>query len=134
MKEIKFNELYMSASKDGEMYFLELYIASGHMEYEVKVELEKIDFEILEKDAERAVFVHAALHHPFQSGSSALTKEKQREYLDIILHASKPEVEKFLTEKDHGSANGAVSNMVRITKQRDQSIMRQGKWFIENGR
>ena len=134
MKELIFNDLYMSATNDGEIYFLELYVASGHMEYEVKLKLEKRDFKVLEIDSERAVFLQAALHHPFQGGKSALNEDQQREYLDTILHSSKSEVEKFLTDKDHGSANGSISNMVRITKQRDQSLMRQGTWFIENGR
>ncbi|OBP14491.1 hypothetical protein A5320_12035 [Rheinheimera sp. SA_1] len=120
----------MQATKDGETYNLEFLVASGHMEYEVSVELEMRDFLVLENDSERAAFLQATLHYPFQAGRSALTKEKLREYLDVILHASQSEVERFLTDMDHGIANGAISNMVRITKQRDQYLMRQGKWFI----
>lgn len=130
MKEIKFDELYMSAIENGDKYSLELYVASGHMEYEVTIELEERDFDVLKKDTDRAAFLQAALHHPFQGGKSNLSKESQREYLDIILHASKPEVEAFLTAKDHESANGSISNMIKITKQREQSLMRQGKWFV----
>jgi hypothetical protein len=134
VKELKFDELYMLAIVDAGKYVLELWVSSGHMDYAVTVELEQRDFEVLAKDSERAAFLQAALHHPFQGGKMALSKEVQREYLDIILHATKPEVEMYLTNKDHGSANGSISNMVRITKHRDQSLMRQGKWFTENGR
>ena len=104
-------------------------IASGFAEFEVKVPLQEKDLKALRTDSERSAFLQAALHHPFQLRETALSEIEQREYLDVILHSPAAEVEAFLTTLDHGSANGAISNMLRITRGRNQQAMRSGKWF-----
>ena len=82
----------------------------------------------MEADAERAAFLQAALHHPFQLKETNLDLVEQRQYLDTILHAPKNETEEFLTRLDR-IANGAISNMVRITCGRELETMRNGIWF-----
>ena len=121
----------MEASFIDEKYILEIYIESGHMNFETTIEIQEKDFEVLKSDLERASLLHAAIHHPFQLKETALSKEEQRMYLDIILHGQNQEVENFLTKQDHGDANGAISNMLRITCKRDQNSLREGRWFKE---
>lgn len=110
-------------------YSLKISIASGIVDFMVTINLSCQDFEVIERDDERAALLHAALHHPFQLKDTALNEVKQRNFLNKILHASKSDVEKFLTNMDHGTANGAISNMIRITCKKDQSLMRKGHWF-----
>jgi len=129
MKEIKFNNLRMIATENGEKYSLEICVASGHADFTININIEEHDFKIIEKDEERASFLHASFHHPFQLKDTNLNEVEQRHYLDVILHSRKSEVEKFLTAMDHGNANGAISNMIRITCKRDYSLMRKGHWF-----
>jgi len=129
MKEIEFKKLRMIATSSGGVYRLEISIASGFVDFLVTIGLNQQDFEVIGKDEERAAFLHAALHRPFQRQKTALGEAEQRQYLDVILHGSESEVESFLTDKDHGAANGAISNMIRITCGREQSLMRQGNWF-----
>lgn len=129
MTEVRFDELRMLASSCDGACLLELAIASGFADFSVTIPLRQPDFEVIERDEERAAFLQAALHDPFQLQATALGVEEQRRHLDIILHGSKSDVEEFLTEKDHGVANGAISNMVRITCGKEQSLMRRGKWF-----
>jgi hypothetical protein len=129
MSRIKFDHLYMVAAHSEYGYSLEICVASGFADFVITIKLNERDYEVLQKDGERAAFLQAAFHHPFQLRDTALSESAQREYLDVILHGTKPDVEAFLTEKDHGGANGAISNMVRITCGRDQSLLRQGHWF-----
>ena len=127
--EFDFEGLRMYAVVDAIDACLFLSISSGFAEFEVQVRLTEKDLNVLRADPERSAFLQAALHHPFQLRETALSEVEQRRYLDIILHSSVPEVEVFLTALDHGSANGAISNMMRITRSRDQQTMRSGTWF-----
>ncbi|EDM24896.1 hypothetical protein LNTAR_04171 [Lentisphaera araneosa HTCC2155] len=129
MKNITFHNLRMEASQSGDAYELELDIDSGHISFDIKIEIEEKDFEVLQRDDHRAALLHAALFTPFQLKATALDLNEQRKYLDIILHSTQLEVERFLTKLDHGRANGAISNMMRITSQKDPSYMRKGYWF-----
>jgi hypothetical protein len=129
MTEVKFEELRMLASSCDGVYSLEIAIASGFADFFVTIPLSRIDFEVIGGDKQRAAFLQAALHDPFQLKATALGAAEQRRYLNIILHGSESDVEAFLTEKDHGIANGAISNMVYMTCGKEQSLMRQGKWF-----
>lgn len=131
MKKIKFNHLRMLADEINGQYSLEILVASGHADFGLQFEIREIDFQILSQDEERAAFLHAALHHPSQLKETRLNKAEVRRYLRIILHGKKSEVESFLTGLDNGRANGAISNMIRITCKREQSAMQQGHWFIE---
>ncbi|MFQ1689573.1 hypothetical protein ACK39A_13525 [Aeromonas veronii] len=131
MKKIKYDALRMQASFCDGVYSLNISITSGFADFVVTIPLSRPDFEVIEKDIERAAFLQAALHEPFQLRATALDEVELRRYLDVILHGSKLYVEDFLTQKDHDVANGAISNMVRITCGREQSLMRQGKWFSE---
>jgi hypothetical protein len=129
MKKIKFNNLRMTAIENDGKYFLEICVASGHTDFTIGINIEEHDFNVIETDEERSSFLHAAFHHPFQLKDTSLNEGEQRHYLDIIIHSTKSEVEKFLTEMDNGSAHGAVSNMVSITSKRDYSLIREGHWF-----
>ena len=120
--------MYAAVDANGASLFMS--IASGFADFEVEVPLEEKDLHVLRTDSERSAFLQAALHHPFQFKETALSGSEQRRYLDIILHSPVAEVEAFLTALDHGSANGAISNMLRITRGRDQQAMRSGKWFV----
>lgn len=128
--EINFDGLGMYAFVDEDSTSLCVLIASGFADFEVRIRLNEKDLRVLQTDSERAAFLQAALHQPFQLRQTALTEIEQRKYLDIILHASVAEVERFLTVLDHGVANGAISNMLRMTRGRDQQTMRNGRWFL----
>ncbi|MDH4427778.1 MAG: hypothetical protein QE495_15090 [Acidovorax sp.] len=119
--------MYVSVDENGTGLFVS--IASGFVDFEVRVPLNEKDLQVLQTDSERSAFLQAALHQPFQLRQTALSEIEQRKYLDIILHSSVAEVETFLTTLDHGSANGAISNMLRITRGRNQQTMRSGRWF-----
>lgn len=128
-QEIQFQKLRMTAlEKDGD-YSLNISIASGFVDFGVTVPLEKCDFEVIATDEWRATLLQAAMHNPFQLGHTALPENEQRKYLDIILHAPESLVDSFLTELDHGQANGAISNMVSITAKAEYQILRNGNWF-----
>jgi hypothetical protein len=129
MAKIVFENLRMTVLSDNGKYSLLFCVASGFVDFEVKIPLTKQDYTVIEADNERAALLQAALHQPFQLKETALGVEEQRYYLDTILHAPKPEVEAFLTEKDYGVANGAISNMVQITCGIDQGLLRTGQWF-----
>ena len=129
MNEVKFDNLRMWTTFRNGVHTLEISIESGFAEFVIAIALSQGDFEVIERDKQRAVFLHAALHDPFQLKETALNQVEQRRYLDVILHGSMHDVERFLTEKDHGIANGSISNMVRITCGREPSLMRQGHWF-----
>lgn len=119
----------MRAAVDANGVSLFVLISSGFADFEVKVALEEKDLQVLQTDSERSAFLQAALHQPFQVRETALSEVEQRRYLDIILHSPVADVEKFLTTLDHGSANGAISNMLRITRGRNQQVLRSGAWF-----
>ncbi|MGH1485461.1 MAG: hypothetical protein ACRBCI_04520 [Cellvibrionaceae bacterium] len=129
MKEIKYNNLRMVATASDGEYSMALAVASGFADFVVTVAIDQRDFDVISKDEERTAFLCAAFHHPFQLKKTALNEAEQRHYLDVILHASASDVENFLTEKDHSDANGAISNFVKITTEREQYLMRKGKWF-----
>lgn len=120
--------MYVVIDAKGASLFIS--IASGFAEFEVKVPLAEKDLVVLRTNSERTAFLQAALHHPFQLRSTVLSESEQRRYLDVILHSPVADVEEFLTTLDHGSANGAISNMLRITQGWDQRAMRNGTWFI----
>ena len=119
--------MYVALDAKGARLFVT--IASGFAEFEINISIEEQDLTVLRTNAERSAFLQAALHHPFQLRETELCEVEQRRYLDIILHSPVAEVEAFLTTLDHGSGNGAISNMLRITRGRYQKVMRGGKWF-----
>ena len=129
MSEIIFKELRMSIHSEDGKHSLSLCIASGFADFVVTIPLTEKDFDVIKTDDERASFLQAALHHPYQLKETRLGNEEQRHYLDMILHSPRPEAESLLTEIDHGPANGAISNMVRITCGKDQGLLRRGQWF-----
>lgn len=129
MGEIVFRDLRMVLLSDEGVHSLELAVASGHADFRVSIPLTEHDSAVIENDQERAALLQAALHQPFQLKETWLDESEQRLYLDVILHAPEADVEAFLTEKDHGRANGAISNMVRITRGKDPSRLRGGRWF-----
>jgi hypothetical protein len=127
--EFEFEGLRMRAAVDATGASLFVSIASGFAEFEVKVPLAEKDLQVLQTDSKRSAFLQAALHQPFQLRETALSEIEQRKYLDIILHAPVADVEAFLTTLDHGLANGAISNMLSITRGRNQQALRSGAWF-----
>jgi hypothetical protein len=129
MESIKYDSLRMMAIASDAKHTMELDVESGFVSFTVSISISKEDFDVLKQNEERAALLCAAIHHPFQLRQTNLNQNEQKYYLKVILHAPIPEVEKFLTEKDHGSANGAISNFIRLTYGRKQSSMRQGKWF-----
>lgn len=129
MKEINYDNLRMTATASDGTHTMELYIDSGFASFTVSFSISQRDFDVLEQSEERASLLCAALHHPFQLRKTHLSLDMQRHYLDKILHSPAWEVEEFLTKKDHGSANGAISNFIRLIYGREQSLIRQGKWF-----
>ncbi len=124
-----FENLRMTLESGGGKYLLDLGIASGHTDFSVSIKLTESDYLVIDTDSERAAFLQAALHRPFELKETRLNEEEQRYYLDTILHQPKEITEAFLTEKDHGPANGAIANLVRHTLGRDYKSMREGKWF-----
>ncbi len=131
MPKIHFDHLRTIAESHDEKYILSIWVESGFANSKIDITITEKDYSILENDGERAAFLVSAFHHPFQLKKTYLNLEEQRQYLDIILHAPKETVEAFLTEKDHGKAHGAISNMMRITCGRDQKLLRSGKWFAQ---
>jgi hypothetical protein len=129
MPETNFENLRMSIMTFDNERTLSLCVESGHVEYEISLPLNQRDCLVMESDMERAAFLQAALHQPYQLKETDLSDVEQRQYLDVILHSPQSEVEDFLTKLDHGRANGAISNMVRITSGRDCEPMRNGRWF-----
>ena len=130
MTEIVFENLRMSVATNGDSISLSFHVDSGHMEFNITLPLTAKDLAVIESDEERRTFLQAALHQPFQLKNTNLNETEQRQYLDTILHAPPPETEAFLTDLDNGVANGAISNMVRITRGIDPAAMRNGKWFM----
>lgn len=130
MTQINFDNLRMSiySIKDG--CELSFEVASGLADYNISIPITDDDFEIIKTDSQRAAFLISALHHPFQLEETRLNEQEQRHYLDMILHAPINKTESFLTNLDNGSANGAISNMVRITTGENRDYLRPGQWFI----
>ena len=129
MSEMIFENLRMTICSDNGKHSLILSVESGFVSIEVTIALTKEDFAVIETEKERAAFLQAALHHPFQLKETRLGNAEQRYYLDMVLHSSKSEAEAFLTEMDHGAANGAISNIVHITCGKDQALLGRGQWF-----
>ncbi|WP_444896468.1 hypothetical protein [Microbulbifer sp. SSSA005] len=129
MEKRVFHNLRMILLSSEESFSLDLGVSSGFADFSVSIRLNEKDYIVIDSDEERAAFLQAALHHPFQLKDTWLTESEQRSYLDIILHSPKEQVEAFLTEKDHGRAHGSISNMVRITCGREQATLRSGHWF-----
>ncbi|WP_328857999.1 hypothetical protein OG579_02825 [Williamsia herbipolensis] len=107
----------------------EIYVASGHADRVERLPISERHAHVLSTDVERYWFLFTALHHPYQLTETRLSAERLTDYLDAILFAEQPVVEAFLTELDHGSANGALSNLLRIFVDADYSRMRDGRWF-----
>jgi hypothetical protein len=112
----------------GEQLELNMLVASGHFDRDCEFPITERHLEAL-RDDERYLFLFAALHHPFQLSATELGADDVATYLDTILFAPKDEVEAFLTELDHGQANGAISNLVHIYAKADGPAMRAGHWF-----
>ena len=129
MSKTIFENLRMAISCDNGEHSLSLSVESGFIGFDVTIPLIEQDVAVLESDTERAAFLQAALHHPFQLKETRLDRAGQRYYLDRILHSPKSEVEDFLTNIDHGRANGAISNMVNTTCNKDHWKLRKGQWF-----
>lgn len=128
-KEIIFYDLRMLSKAENGAYTLSISVESGFAEYNVIIDINAQDFKIIENDKYRVALLQAALHRPFQLPETTLDKSEQRYYLDKILHANESEVNTFLTKLDHGQANGAISNMVRKSSDRDIENLRNGDWF-----
>ena len=129
MSKTIFENLRMTISCEKGEHSLSLSVESGFVGFDVTIPLIEQDVAVLESDNERAAFLQAALHYPFQLKETRLDMAEQRYYLDRILHSPKSEVEEFLTKIDHGKANGAISNMVNITCNKDHWKLRKGQWF-----
>ena len=114
--------------RDGEQLNLDMLVASGHMDRNCVFPITERHLEALQNDT-RYLFLFAALHHPFQLLQTELSPEEVATYLDTILFAPEGEVEAFLSELDHGRANGAISNLVHIYAGADRDAMRAGRWF-----
>lgn len=125
-----FQNLRMTLESNNGHYQLDFGVASGHADFSVLIKLTEADYSVIDSDIERAAFLQAAFHHPFQLRETRLSEEEQRIYLDSILHAPKNVAETFLTEKNRGRANGAIAHMASITLDRDIEKMRKGKWFL----
>jgi len=128
-KEIIFYDLRMLAKAENEAYTLSISVESGFAEYNVIIDINAQDFKVIEKDKYRVALLQAALHRPFQLQETALDENERRYYLDKILHADESDVNAFLTKLDREQANGAISNMLRITSNRDIEKLRNGNWF-----
>ncbi len=128
-EEIDYNNLRMIAKAEDGAYTLQIFIASGFADFHVTINIEGRDFNVLKSDKYRAALLQAALHRPFQLQETALNESEQRYYLDKILHADESEVATFLTKLNQGQANGAISNMLRITSDRDMKKLYDGDWF-----
>ena len=129
MTKIVFKQLRMSIKARFGRYLLTLGVDSGIVSFCVDLRISRKDYLVLEADGERRSLLQAALHQPFQLQETTLSRTEQRKYLDSILHASKKETEDFLTALDRECANGAISNMVRITSGKDPAMMQDGMWF-----
>jgi len=129
MTEIIYRNLRVTLLSNDDSFSLALAVASGHADFTVFIPLTFEDHEKFKVDEERAAFLQAALHHPFQLKETWLDENTQRDYLDNILHANRSATEKFLTELDNHKANGAIANMVRITTGKSYESLRKGEWF-----
>jgi hypothetical protein len=107
---------------------LDMLVASGHFDRNCTFPITERHLEAL-RDDERYLFLFAALHQPFQLSETELTPAEVTRYLDTILLAPENEVERFLTDLDHGRANGAISNLVHLCSGTDAAVMRAGRWF-----
>lgn len=114
--------------RDGRLLF-EIYVASGHLDRIEELPITERHAAVLCTDAERYWFLFTALHHPYQLASTRLSDARLGEYLDTVLCAPRAETERFLTDLDHGTANGALSNLLRIAVDGDHTRMRAGRWF-----
>ena len=112
----------------GEQLELDILVASGHLDRNCTFPISERHLEAL-RDDERYLFLFAALHHPFQLPDTELDPAQVATYLDTILFAPHNEVEAFLTDLDHGRANGAISNLVHIYAGADGPALRAGHWF-----
>lgn len=128
-KEVDYDNLRMIAKAENGIYTLMVFVSSGFADFHVTMNIEDRDFEVIENDKYRAALLQAALHRPFQLQETALDENELRYYLDKILHADESDVNAFLTKLDREQANGAISNMLRITSNRDMEKLRNGNWF-----
>lgn len=148
MDWFKVHDLYMSVESTEEGYILDITVCMGQVDFPALVKIDERDVVVLKNNRERAVFLNAAMEirlanamlgKSFVVYDAILRKsnkfiynnffeKEQRDYLDIILHGAKTEVEAFLTKVD-SCLNGAVSHHVRLTTGRNISELREGFWF-----
>ncbi|MGU3294693.1 DUF6357 family protein [Williamsia sp. M5A3_1d] len=118
-----------SVLRSGGQLVYEIYVASGHADRVERLPITEAHAQVLGVDAQRYWFLFTALHQPYQLTETRLSPERLNLYLDTILFAEPTVVEAFLTDLDHGTANGALSNLLRIFLAADQAQMRAGRWF-----
>jgi hypothetical protein len=111
---------------------LHMLVASGHAGRSCVFPLTDRHLEAAQAEPDRYLFAYAALHHPFQLAKTELPPDEVGIYLDRILLAPEGEVETFLTDLDHGRANGALSNLVHLCSEASYERMRSGRWFAAN--
>jgi len=107
----------------------EMYVASGFADRVVELPVSEADLGVLRADGERYWFLFAALHHPYQLTQTYLDDAELARWCQAILHAPRAQTESFLTRLDHGRANGAISNLLRIFVDADTARLRDGHWF-----
>ena len=95
MSKTIFENPGMNIFYDKGEYSLSLNVESGFVGFDVTIPLTELDVVVIETENERAAFLQAALHHPFQLKENRLGNVEQRYYLDKILHSPKLEVEAF---------------------------------------
>ncbi|KMT65135.1 hypothetical protein [Catenovulum maritimum] len=127
MEQVKFDNFDMIARNSNEEYSLLVRVAKGFADYTVEVPITEKDYAVISENKERAEFLYSVLHYIFQCDYKNLDHAQQS--LNIVLYEKDSVVESFLTELDHGKANGSISNLMRIICKREQSPMIQGKWF-----
>ena len=130
-RKIVFHDLRMIAKAENKFHTLDIAVESGFAGFDVVIDIEAEDFEVIKNDKYRAALLQAALHRPFQLQETSLNEKEQRYYLDKILHADESEVATFLTKLNQGKAHGAISNMLRITSDRDMGKLYDGDWFYQ---
>jgi hypothetical protein len=116
--------------RDGDRLELDMLVASGHMDRNCTAPITERHLVALHNH-ERYLLLFAALHHPFQLPETELDAAGVTTYLDTILLGPEEAVNVFLTDLDHGQANGAISNLVHLCSRADIAPMRAGTWFQE---
>ena len=117
-----FNNLRMILESRGNEFTLDLAVSSGFAEYSVTIPLTEDDYSVIEHDEERAAFIQAAFHHPFQLKETWLSESEQREYTRFMECDQDNRNEK--EHADDKERNCVFSRPERVTanseKQRDR--------------